>query len=464
MRNRSAMNDGASVQLERCDVAVVGGGVAGMTAAAELPELNVVVLEADGRFGGRIKSARHGDYWLNLGAQFAEGEGALIETMDRFQIQRGSLADAHTGLSWRGRIVATDNPAQLLLKSRLSLMGRIDLARLGLRIKNAYKKAALNPDKDAAHRLRVLLDAKPGTALAAGLRTKEVLDIYEGLVQYWVGVEPDEVSAGQVVLFLGSAMVKASEVANMCLPVGGNQSITEALADHLGERIRLNTAVTDVSWSDDEVEISYAGPDGPGKLLARQCVVATRADQALSILRDTEPAHRDALAAVHYAQFVVAGIFTKETSPQPWDDYMAIATPGLSFQVMFNHAIASRRPGERKPGGAIVCYAGGTPARELMEISDEEIIERYTEDLDRLFPGTRGIIDQVHLQRWDHSIPYWRADERGGQALLREPMGPIHLAGDYLGNPSAPIAARAGQTAARSAAKAVAANAAATTG
>jgi monoamine oxidase len=456
-------NNGVPVREEHCDVAVIGGGIAGLTAAAELPDLNVVVLEADNRAGGRIKSARRGDYFLNLGAQFAEGEGAFIETIERFQIQRGSLVGSHTGLAWGGRTVPTDNPAQMLLKTRLSVMGRIGLARLGLRIGNAYRKAALNKDKEAAHRYRLSLDAQPSTVLASGINNPDVLEIYKGLVQYWVGVEPEEVTAGQVVLFLGSAMVEPSEVPNLSLPVGGNQAVTDALASHLGDRVRLESKVSSVSWNGGGVEILYDSPGGPGKLTARQCVVATRADQALSVLRDIEAPYRDALAAIRYAVFIVAGIFTKETGPQPWDDYYAIATPGLSFQVMFNHAAAIRHGGQREPGGAVVVYAGGTPGRELLPLSDDEIKARYVKDLEGLFPGFSGMIDEFLLQRWDHSIPYWAAGERGGQALLRKPMGPIHLAGDYLGNPSAPAAARAGQSAAQAAAAALAAAAPAST-
>src|SRR5262249_43803805 len=200
------------------------------------------------------------------------------------------------------------------------------------------------------------------SALASGIRTSEVHEIFKGFLQHWVGVEPEEVTAGQVVLFLGSALVSPAEIPNFSLPEGGNQAVTDALAANLGDRIRLGATVTAVSWTDDGVEILYDGRDGPGRLRARQCVVALRADQALAVLHDIGAPQRDALAAVRYGQFLVAGIFTKETGPQPWDKLYAISTPGRAFQVIFNHAAALRHGGPRKPGGALVCYAGGGPA------------------------------------------------------------------------------------------------------
>ena len=51
-----------------CEVAVVGGGIAGLTAAWNLRDRDVVVLEAEPRIGGRIRSEPRGEYWLNLAA------------------------------------------------------------------------------------------------------------------------------------------------------------------------------------------------------------------------------------------------------------------------------------------------------------------------------------------------------------------------------------------------------------
>ena len=53
---------------ERHDVIVVGAGIAGLAAAWDLRDLDVVVLEATDRPGGRIRSHERGPIWLNLGA------------------------------------------------------------------------------------------------------------------------------------------------------------------------------------------------------------------------------------------------------------------------------------------------------------------------------------------------------------------------------------------------------------
>ena len=58
------------------DVVVVGGGIAGLSAAWRLRHRDILVLESDSRVGGRIRSERRGQYWLNWGAHVFAGTGS----------------------------------------------------------------------------------------------------------------------------------------------------------------------------------------------------------------------------------------------------------------------------------------------------------------------------------------------------------------------------------------------------
>ena len=58
---------------------IVGGGIAGLTAAYHLRDRGVLLLEGSDRFGGRVMSISRGDYWANLGAQFVAPQGPLGE-------------------------------------------------------------------------------------------------------------------------------------------------------------------------------------------------------------------------------------------------------------------------------------------------------------------------------------------------------------------------------------------------
>src|SRR5438309_1623117 len=86
---------------ENKDVVVVGAGLAGLAAGLELEGSDFVVLESDGRVGGRLKSEPRGEYWLNFGAHVFGGAdshvGKLIDLMGLEALPaRGSV----TGLAF----------------------------------------------------------------------------------------------------------------------------------------------------------------------------------------------------------------------------------------------------------------------------------------------------------------------------------------------------------------------------
>ena len=430
---------------------MVGAGMAGLVAASTLSrETDVVVLEKDDRAGGRVETVRHGDYWLNLGTQFAEGTGILFDLMDRFGVERVSLADKKTALVLGGRWVQMDNPVRLVLRSKLPLRGRIDLARMGLRVRRAHKRLLAGGSSDAAREYRARLEGLTGDMLTRGVKSKEVLQIASDLSGQWIGCEPSETAATQLIFSVGTALEKASEVPNFSLPVGGNQTLVEALAADLGDRLRLGCPVRAITWTPDDVVVRYESADGPVTLTAKRAIVAVPADHARAMMPSLPAHQRAALEAIDYGRYVVVGVFTTEQGKQRWDDFYAVSTPELAFQMVFNHASAVRDGGIRAPGGALACLSGGARADSHMTMTDAEIEEMYVRDLVRLLPELEGQIEKVVIRRHHKVVSFWGPDGRRSVKALRGSSGPVHFAGDYLfGIPSLADAAVSGERAAK---------------
>jgi oxygen-dependent protoporphyrinogen oxidase len=79
-------------------------------------------------------------------------------------------------------------------------------------------------------------------------------------------------------------------------------------------------------------------------------------------------------------------------------------------------------------------YSGAGLGREMLELDDGQIIDRYLADLEDLYPGVRHIIDEVVVQRWERGLPHPRPGRYRLQGALEQPLGRVFLAGDYLGS------------------------------
>ncbi|MER7410979.1 flavin monoamine oxidase family protein [Streptomyces cacaoi] len=443
------MDAAQQMHEETCDVVVVGAGMAGLMAATTLAEeTDVLVLESADRPGGRVETVRKGDYWINVGTQFTEGTGPLIDALQYHGIEMGSLAGKSVALVLNGRLVDMSDPIALMFRTRMRFKDQLGMAMVGARILSAAP--FVDSDSRMAKKVRATLDQRLASHLLRGVRSGIVESMVRSWSGQWMGCEPGETAATQLVTSIGIAMTDPAKVPNFALPVGGNQTLTDVLAADLGERLRLESTVRSVEQSGDGVVVNYVRGDRDLRVRAQRAVVAVPSDIALRILPELPRAHREAFDDIRYGRYVIVGFFTDEEGPQPWDDFFAVSTPQLSFQAMFNHAAAVRTGGARKPGGALACFAGGATADQLFKLTDEEITARFAKNLLSVYPQLEGKLGEGIVRRHHRVVPFWAPGGRKSLPTLRSPLGPVHLAGDYqLDMPSLADAATSGENAAK---------------
>jgi monoamine oxidase len=88
--------------------------------------------------------------------------------------------------------------------------------------------------------------------------------------------------------------------------------------------------------------------------------------------------------------------------------------------------------------GIITAYTGGAPAEKLSAMSDEERIDTAVSEIERLFPGSSGLIENVSTIAWINE-PFTRASYMAlapGEVLkhwktLFEPAGRLFFAGEH---------------------------------
>jgi len=422
---------------ERAEVVVVGAGIAGLAAAWQLRDRDVVVLEAEPRAGGRLMSEPRGPYWLNFGGHVVGGpETATGRLLQATGVEAAELPGVLAGLAVGGRLLARGRVETYPLRAPLPVADRVALARAGARVRMAVAQygrvsAPRAGESEAERRARVLAFRDDATFSEFVGPVRPAVDaILRATIRRSSG-EPEEVSAGYGIGYFQLVWDRTRGLTRTM--VGGSSRLPEAIAAALGGRVHTGTPVTAVERTEAGVAVSFRDGGHDRAIQARAAVVATPAPVARRIVADL-PAHvAGALDGIAYGPYVVGAFLTGEASPMPYDGVYAAATPGMSFNMLFNTANVLRRDGSREAGGTLMVYAAAGLARALAELDDAEVARRFLDDLYALFPALRGHVLETVIRRWEPGLPHPRPGRHLLQPALEAPLGPVHLAGDYLG-------------------------------
>jgi protoporphyrinogen/coproporphyrinogen III oxidase len=427
---------------------VVGAGIAGLSAAWELRDRGVLVLEADDRVGGRLMSEPRGRYWMNFGGHVLAGEDSAT---GRLLAATGVAAEAVPGvltaLAMNGRVLAGGRVETYPLRLRLTRSERLALIRAGARVRLAvveYGRVSRRRagESEADRRARVLAYRDDRTfADFLGPVPAEVDAIFRPTIQRSSG-EPEQVSAGYGIGYFQLVWDRKGGLTRNVL--GGSARLPEAVADALGDRVRTGTRVERVVPDTDGVTVHCGGEEIRG----RYAVVATPAFAARDLLEGIPGDTAEALGRVAYGPYVVGALLTDEPGPMPYDGIYAVATPKTSFNMLFNTANVTRGSGRREPGGTLMVYSAASLADALADRDDDEVARLYADDVARIFPAVSGHIREVRIRRWPQGLPHPRPGRHLLQPALERPLGNVFLAGDYLGTTYVDTAVSTGTSAA----------------
>ncbi len=415
-----------------CDVAVVGAGLAGLTAARRLvwAGLDVRVLEARDRVGGRLLPHPLGpgaEDVVELGGQWvgptqhrahALARDLGVATFPTYVTGENLFEDARGRVRrYRGTIPKL-NPVVLA-----------DYGQAAVRLDRLARR--VDPETPWLARGAERLDGQTfATWIRRATTTPTAREAFVVGCRAVFSVEPTDLSLLHVCFYLASAggwdaLLDTEGGAQQDRLVGGSHRLASGLAEALGERVLLERPVTSIRQDDEGVEV--AG------IRAGRVVVALPPTLAGRISFDPPlPASRDQLT-----QRVPMGsvIKTMAVYDRPfWRERgltgsaTSLAGPG---QVVFDNTPSTGGP------GVLLAFLEGREARELGRVPESERRTAVLGTLTRLFgPEARSPVDFI-----EHD---WAADSwsRGAYAgvlgpgtwtahgpALRAPVGRLHWAG-----------------------------------
>jgi monoamine oxidase len=410
------------LDVEQPEVIVVGAGVAGLAAAAELGRAgrSVLVLEARDRIGGRIWTRREPSLAapIELGAEFIHG--ASPETHDWLRRAGGSAVDT-SGEHWSfvdGR----------LQQRTQSLLGQV--------------RAALNA-ADVLSRPDVSLESF--LAGESGRRlSQEARSMARAFVSGFDAADPERISIHSVAEEWGAGGMLDSSQSR---PSGGYGSLLLALRaalDPARVRLQLQTVVTEVGWSGHSAEVAGRWLGEPHRVTARKLIVTVPlgvlqlSPASMGAIRFTPPleAKQPALEQLLAGPVLKVALHFRRPFWLQQDD-------GRYADAAFFHA-----PGQLFPtfwttlpvrSSLLHAWVGGPAARRLGDLADEQIIRHALEGVASMFSRKPAELDlqAAYVHNW-HRDPFARGaysyvavgGARARQILATPLEGALFFAGE----------------------------------
>jgi oxygen-dependent protoporphyrinogen oxidase len=399
-------------------IAVIGGGVTGLTAAYRLKQQGnrVVVYEAADRVGGVVRTERRGGYLAELGPNSMSSPAPLVAGLLRDLGLESSLVSATPAarnryIVRRGKLVRLPlTPAELLTSRLLS-----NVAKLAVFGEPLVEPAESSVDESVAAFVRRRFN-------------QEVLDyIVNPFVAGTCAGDPEQLSVRHAMPQLhqlerthGSVMKaflkasRAERASEAGAPAGGRlitfrgglQEICDAFERELKGEIRFRAPVTQVrgslrGWT---VGAAYQTPE-----VYDAVVYAAPAHSLADIDLDLTGGERLAtLSSIDHPPVAVLALgFAQEQVTHPLDGF-GFLIPEVERRRILGVIFSSTVFPDRAPSGFVMLtvFAGGARNPDFVEADPQTITARVLDELRGLL-GTRGEPSFKAIQIWPKAIPQY---------------------------------------------------------
>jgi oxygen-dependent protoporphyrinogen oxidase len=413
------------------NVAVVGAGVSGLTAAWRLQQAGhrIVVFEREARVGGRMATVDVGGFRIDVGANLMlENYARLRALADEVGLgdQWFAFHAGRGGIQVDGRIasVAPTSLGDLLRPDGLSIASRARL--LAFLVRSWHARGSLDFfDLGTGDPALDTVDAWTGASEACGPEVVELL--VDPFVRTFHFHSARKLSMKYFAALAALFMDEGGFVPH------GFRGFMQALPDALAARldVRTGTAVEAVRPVDGGVEVVVAGEAGRYDAV----VVATTASVARRVLVAPTARQAAVLDGVAYAPTLMSSF---RVPAEAAGDFEGIWIPFGESAIVSDCANEACKGARQGDDVVLTLGLHEEAATLLLDAPDDVVLGLVANEWGRLAPACRGRMTGLHVHRWREAMPVYGVGHLNKvQAFWESGQGEgrVWLAGDWLNHP-----------------------------
>jgi protoporphyrinogen oxidase len=382
-------------------VVVIGGGMAGLSAAHFLKKFDPLVLEKEDKAGGHARREFYPNGPYPVAAVYLDKPAGIVkELIDDLKLdpspihapaetlRYGNQAIAEFVSDGVGEFPADVRPAMEKFSAALK-----DVSKENLAIPIQSADPAVLEKYDALTFQEYLEKFGPLPSSLGDMFAKDMF-----------GAGSADISAYMGLLYIMD-MIKPS---GYSWP-GGLGFVSEALAKELGPDVETGALVVATKQTPDGVEINYVKDGAHRTVLADAVVFATHGLITQRIAKDLSEEKKAAMAKIKYSTYVTVSLSFRE---KVWEQGYSLWSADSYFtDITFASQNNSHFPGtDQMPGqiGVAYCPLGERhhDARYyLLDTDDAQIIDRVKADLEKVLPGSVAKLQDARVVRWGHAMP-----------------------------------------------------------
>ena len=445
-------------------VAIVGGGIAGLSAAHEVrrlrPDAHVVVLEQSAQVGGKLRSSEVGGVLVDEGADsLLRRVPYALELAQQVGLGDELIAPSTGAASVWTRGALRPLPAGTLLGVPTDLSA---LARSGLLTGRGLNRVPLDLVLPGAP---VEDDVAVGQLVARRLGREVVDRLVDPLLGGVYAGRADDLSlhatlpqlAGPAARFRSLLLAaRAARPTSSAGPVfaglpGGLGRLPAAVARASEAEVRLGTMVRGLSRTERGWRLVTGSAAEPGELLVDAVVLAVPAAPAARLLHDVAPHAAAEIGLTPYASVGIVTLVLDGPTPGSGSGYLVPAVEGRTTKAV---TFTSRKWRHDAGGPAVVRTSVGRAGdAATLQRDDDELVAVVLAEMSEAI-GPLPPLRAARVTRWGGGLPQYGVGHldrvRSARGVLSALPG-LAVAGAAYDGVGVPACVGSGRAAARTA-------------